>query len=570
MSVLDLVVIFSYVAFAFFIGVFVSKKASQGEESYFLADRKLPWWQAGISMAATTFAADTPLAVTGIIAAKGLSGNWMWLSWLFLHLSMVFIFSKQWRKSKVLTDAELIDIRYSGIEAKFLRKLKAFLYGVVFNAIVLGWVLKAMNKIVEPFFLWNEWAPDLVSFVQNVTPSFLMFGSAEEMITTFVLLFLVAVYSSAGGFRGVVITDMFQFAFAIGASYFLAVSAYDYVGGFSGLRESYTSIYNSSEFLNVIPNFSNGWVADIGMGAGVFMFYLLIQSYANNPADGGGYFMQRLAACKDEHHSKKAAFLFVCIHYFIRIWPWFFMGIVALVVIPIGMEGEVFDGKYAFVATDRERAYPALMGLLLSEGGLGLMLASLLAAFMSTIDTHLNWGASYIVNDFYSTENKDASAKQKVRVARFSIFGFMFLAVIVASQIHAIRDAWQWIAYLGAGIGAPTILRWLWWRVNAWSELLALGVSLILALVLTQYSISFEYKLIILGLAGMASTVIGAFIKEADELKVNTFAELVGPMGLWPNREGALKELVLSSLKVVALFIVFSIALFSVGQVIFG
>ncbi len=184
----DWFIILAYLLIVFAVGLFVSKKASAGAESYFLADRNLPWWWAGISMAATTFAADTPLAVTGIIASRGLSGNWMWISWIFLHLAMVFVFAKSWRRSRALTDAEIISLRYSGKAAGHLRSIKAFFYGVVFNAIVLGWVLKAMNKIVAPFFHWNEWAPNLVEFVSHWTPSFLSFGTPEEMISSAALL----------------------------------------------------------------------------------------------------------------------------------------------------------------------------------------------------------------------------------------------------------------------------------------------------------------------------------------------------------------------------------------------
>lgn len=558
----DWSIIVLYLIIVFAVGILVSKKASAGADSYFLADRGLPWWVAGISMAATTFAADTPLAVTGIIAAKGLSGNWMWLSWLFLHLAMVFVFAKGWRKSKTLTDAELISLRYSGPEAKVLRSLKAFIYGVVFNAIVLGWVLRAMNKIVEPFFLWREWAPGLVDFVQAYVPSFLMFGAPEEMITTVLLLLMVAIYSSAGGLRGVVLTDVFQFFFALGASYYFASRAYHYIGGFEGLAQKYQSLYGSSEFLRIMPSSDTSWIQDTGLGFGLFLFYLLIQSYANNPADGGGYFMQRLGACKDDKHAQKAAFLFVFIHYFLRVWPWFFMGVAALVIIPLGMEGQVLNGKFAYVAGDREQAYPALMSLLLGEGGLGIMLASLLAAFMSTIDTHLNWGASYVVNDFYSPTRPHASPKQKVKVARLSVFAYMVLAVVVASQIQAITEAWQWLAYLGACIGVPTILRWLWWRVSAMSEIFALSCSLILVMILSFTDWPFEGKMLALAAGGLLSTLAGAYLRPIDPEKAQAFAKLVDPIGVWPTFEGgknqkAKKALAISVLKIIAVALLF-------------
>lgn len=564
---IDWFIILGYLVVVFAVGLIVSRKASTGAESYFLADRDLPWWWAGISMAATTFAADTPLAVTGIIASRGLSGNWMWISWIFLHLAMVFVFAKSWRKSRALTDAEIISLRYSGKAASWLRSIKAFFYGVVFNAIVLGWVLKAMNKIVAPFFHWNEWTPNLVEFVANWTPSFLSFGTPEEMISSAALLMLVAIYSSAGGFRGVVLTDLFQFSFAIGASYYLASLAYTEVGGFGGLMSSYRDIYGNTEFLSIIPSAETSWIKNTGLGIGLFAIYIMVQSYANNPADGGGYFMQRLGACKDEKHASKAALLFVSIHYFIRVWPWFFMGIAALVIIPIGMEGEVFSGQYALVAGDRESAYPALMNILLSEGSLGIMLASLLAAFMSTIDTHLNWGASYIVNDFYSVKRPKASDRSKVRVARLSVFAYMLLALFVASKIDAISEAWQWLAYIGAGIGVPTILRWLWWRVSAWSEILSLISSIVLALILWPTELSFELRLIIIGLGGLLSTFAGFFL--GDRSYPKSFEDQVAPMGAWKGRPGGKRELGLSVGKVIGLFVIYFSVLSMAGKIIF-
>ncbi len=347
----------------------------------------------------------------------------------------------------------------------------------------------------------------------------------------------------------------------------MAALAYNEVGGFEGLVGSYKEIYGSSEFLSIMPSSETSWIKNTGLGAGLFAIYIMVQSYANNPADGGGYFMQRLGACKDEKHASKAALLFVSIHYFIRVWPWFFMGVAALVIIPVGMEGEVFSGQYSFIASDRESAYPALMNILLSEGGLGIMLASLLAAFMSTIDTHLNWGASYIVNDFYSVKLPKASDHSKVRVARISVFCYMLLGLFVASKIDAISEAWQWLAYIGAGIGVPTILRWLWWRVTAWSELLALASSLVLAGLLSLTDVSFELRIIIIGLGGLVSTLIGSFLGHRSY--PSAFEEKVAPMGVWKGNAEGKKQLGLATLKVIGLFVLYLGVLTIAGKFIF-
>lgn len=539
----DWLIILTYLVITLVIGFWVSRKASEGTESYFLAGRSLPWWWAGTSIAATTFAADTPLAITGIIANDGLSGNWIWLSWIFLHISVAFIFARMWRKSEVITDAELVSLRYSGPQAQGLRLFKAGLYAIVFNCIILGWVLKAMTKVVQPFFTWDEWLPGLVGSLRSIWPADFVLGTPSEALTIFALLGLVAVYSTAGGIRGVILTDLLQLGIALIGSYWFAGIALGEVGGLAGLREGLDTLYGEEhKYLQLFPSSEEGWLAQVKLGFFGLGIYFLVQSYSSNPADGGGYLMQRLGACKDGSHARKAALWFVLLQYVIRIWPWFVVALAALVLIPIGQEETVYGGAVAFVGGDREAAYPALMGLLLRPGVTGVLLVGLLAAFMSTIDTHINWGASYIVNDFYRWLKPDASSKSQVRVARITVAFFAVFAVLVASQINTIGQAWEWIAALGAGLGIPTALRWFWWRINAWAEIGGSALGLAGAFFLfSATDLPFEVRLLVTALFGLAGTLLGVFFGPAtDPMTLNTFVKKVDPIGFWgPHGDSA-------------------------------
>lgn len=533
---MDWLIIATYLLFALLVGWVVRGKAKTDRVSYFLADRSLPWWWAGTSIAATTFAADTPLAITGIVADRGISGNWIWMAWIGVHAAVVVVFARMWRNSHVITDAEFIALRYSGKQASLLRWFRASLYGFVYNAIILGWVLRAMSKIVEPFFHWEEWLPGLVHFLSRVIPADSPLGTPSDVITVVVLVGIVTVYSSLGGIRGVIVTDLVQFALGLVGSIWLAVLAWQAVGGKQGIRTGLSGLYGEDhQFLDLFPQAGEGWLSTLGIGAFMFGMYLIVQSYANVPSDGGGFTMQRLNTCKDAKHAKKAAFLFIFWQYLVRIWPWLIVALAALVLIPLGEEA-AYPAMLSEGKADRELAYPVLMGKLMPAGVLGLMITSLLGAFMSTIDTHFNWGASYMVNDIFLKIKPKATDRQQIWVARSSVAGFALLAILVSFQIDTIEQAWKWVAFIGAALGIPTVLRWLWWRVNAAAELGSMFTGLLAALGMLLFtSWPFEEQLVYTSLASIAGMLAGMLLgRSTDENTLREFQARIKPIGFWP------------------------------------
>jgi Na+/proline symporter len=538
---IDWTIILLYLALSMGVGFLVKGEAEANKESYFLAGRSLPWWWAGLSIAATTFAADTPLAITGLIAAKGISGNWLWLAWMGAHAAVVVLFARGWSRSGVLTDAEIVSLRYSGKSARFLRWFRAGLSGVVINCIVLGWVLRAMSKIGAPFFHWDQWVPGLISLMENLGWTNSPLGTPSEALTVFVLLGIVALYSSLGGIRGVILTDLVQLSVALIGSTWLAWNAWMAVGGRVGLVTGLRELYGPNHlYLDLFPTLGAGWVGKIEVGAFVLGLYFLVQSYANVSPDGGGYMMQRLNSTKNQVHARGAALLFMVIHYLVRIWPWFVVALAALVLIPIGQEQTAMGGAAALVAGDRQLAYPVLMRELLVPGALGLMVTSMLAAFMSTVDTHLNWGASYMVNDVYLQLYPDAPIEKQIRVARTSVFVYVALAVLICFQIESLAEAWGWVACLGASLATPTVLRWVWWRVNAAAEITAMvfGLSVGSYLILFQSpAIPYEKRLVIISAVSLVGMLVGIFLGPSTDFEtLQSFVARVRPVGFWPGR----------------------------------
>lgn len=535
----DWVVVGVYLVMAACVGLFVRKAASEDRTSYFLAGRTLPWWWAGLSIAATTFAADTPLAVTGIVASRGLSGNWMWLSWIGVHAAVVVYFAARWSRSGVLTDAELVALRYSGRAAGVLRASRSVLFGLVYNAIILGWVLRAMVKIVTPFFHWDVWTPGLVAAFAVVWPDGAALGTPSEGLTILALLAIVGFYSSVGGIRGVVFTDLIQLGVAMFGSIWLAVAAWTRAGGRARISEKLSQLYGAEQdFITFIPSGDVTWVDGLGFGAFLFGAYLFVQSYTNVPADGGGYMMQRLNATRSEDDARRASVLFVVVHYLVRAVPWFVVAVSALVLVPIGGETSALDGLAAPVADDRELAYPVLMVALLPPVALGLMVTSLLAAFMSTVDTHINWGASYVVNDVLCVARPDVSTRVQLLVARSAVLVFAIVAAVVSLHIDTIEEAWKWVAALGAALGIPTALRWVWWRVTALAELLAMGVGLAVAAL--TLDVTYELRLVIISASSLVGLVIGLVVRPAqNDDALARFIARVRPLGFWPDRTAA-------------------------------
>lgn len=556
MHLVDWLIVVAYLGLALGVGVALRKRAGVDKVSFFLAGRSLPGWWAGLSIVATTFAADTPLAVTGMVANRGLSGNWMWLSWMGVHAALVVYFATRWRRSEVLTDAELITLRYSGGMAQGLRFLRAGLSALVVNCIVLGWVLRAMVKIATPFFPWREWFPGVMAVLDRVWPRDTALGTPEQGLTILLLLLLVGTYSTLGGMRGVVLTDLVQFAVALAGSTALAFFAWRAVGGRSGLQAGLAELYGPEHtYLHLFPT-SDGWISSLGLAPGIFGLYLFVQAFASPSADGGGYTMQRINSTRNPQQARRAALLFLVMNYLARSWPWFVVALVALVLFPLADAAsssslisvvDVSPGLAAQVEADREMAYPVLMRVLLPPAALGLLVTSLLAAFMSTVDTHLNWGASYLVNDFYLFFRPRATPRAQVRAGRLSVAGFTLLAVLVSFEIDTIEQAWRWVSAIGAALGVPTVLRWLWWRVTALSELTAMTAGLATALVLELGS-DWVYERSLIGIAAASTVglVVGiALGRPTDARVLIRFQERVGPHGFWPgrSRRRALAEL---------------------------
>jgi SSS family solute:Na+ symporter len=545
-TTLDWSFILAYLLFAFGIGVAMSSAASKSLNSYFVANRSLPWWWLGTSMVATTFAADTPLAITGIVAKDGIAGNWFWWSWAFLHIAITVFFAARWRRAEVLTDAELIELRYAGKPAALLRGFKAFFLSVVVNCIILGWVFRAMSKIADPFLKWELILPaGAWATFQAVWPGWLIFDNPNNTLTVLLILSLTVAYSSMGGIRGVILTDLFQFGMAMVGSIIFAWYAVDKVGGLNGMLVLLHGQYdNAGEILSFMPSLSA-----VSMPFTVFLIYVGLQWWVRYDSDGSGYLAQRLMTAKTPEDATKGSLWFAAAFFGLRTWPWILVGLAALVLFPKGAETSIY-AEGALVAADREMGYPLLMKLLLPPGVLGLLFTSLLAAFMSTVDTHLNWGTSYLVNDLYKRfYAPKASQKTLVRASRFGLILLAIAAVLIASQIGSIEKAWKFLAALGAGLGLPSILRWVWWRANAWTEIVGMLSAAIAALILYPLfpEVRDEYLLLVIAAISIACCLAATFLtKPVPAATLKAFQEKVRPVGFWkgaPQRRKALWEM---------------------------
>lgn len=530
----DWAIIAGYLALTVGIGLWMRRKASEGMESFFAGGRSFPWWMVGISMVATTFAADTPLAVTDIVARKGISGNWFWWSLVFSHLLVVFVVARLWSRSRVLTDAELIELRYDGRGAVALRAFKAFFFAIIINCITMGWVIRAVGKIVATFVDWSVLAPGFHSAVASVWPQGLAIETANEGISIVIMAAFALFYSTLGGLRSVVLTDLLQFTLAMAGAILFAVFAVDHVGGLDTLLVRLRELdpQGAESTLSLLPR-GLGGAALFG-----FITYLTVQWWAQHNSDGGGYFAQRLVSARSDGDAQKGTMLFVFLHYLGRTWPWLLVGLVALVVYPMGADpAMVTDPAYARVLADRETAYPLLILRILPTGLVGLLFASLVAAFMSTIDTHVNWGSSYLVNDLYKRFWKPkASERQLVMAARVATISVAVLGLVVATQVTSVEGAWKFFTALGAGLGAPHLLRWVYWRVNAWTELAGLITAALVTIVLylaipeSPYSV----KLVITVAASLVGSLVATFVtRPVSQAHLEAFCRQVRPFGWW-------------------------------------
>lgn len=459
MLTLDWIIIAIFFAVSLAIGFYMSKRASRSTSDFFLSGRNLPWYIAGTSMVATTFAADTPLAVTELVAESGIAGNWLWWNMLFGGMLTVFFFSRLWRRSGILTDCELVSIRYSGASARFLRGFRAIYIGIVMNVIVLAWVNLAMVKILLVMF------PDLTFFgVSSI--NFLGIELSSHLLLVGMLLVFVSFYSALSGLWGVSLTDSFQFIIAMTGCIVLAIFALRHpsVGGISGLKAQLPeSVF--SFFPTISSKSSGSGTQMLTLSLTAFITYLGVQWWASwypgAEPGGGGYVAQRMMSAKDEKHSLMATLWFQIAHIAIRPWPWILVALVTLVLYPD--------------ATDKGATYVMVIKEVMPSGWLGLLMAAFLAAFMSTMASQIVWGTSYIVNDFIKPFIKpNATEKYYISVSRVTTFVLMAFSLIAATQFSKISDAWRFILACSGGIGLVLILRWFWWRINAWSEISAM------------------------------------------------------------------------------------------------
>ena len=455
LAAIDWIIIITFFSISLFIGIWVSKKAGSSSGEFFLSGRNMPWWLLGISMVATTFSTDTPNLVTDIVRTNGVSGNWVWWVFLITGLLTVFIYAKLWRKSNVKTDIEFYEFRYGGAPASFLRKFRSLYLGVIFNVITMSSVTLAAIKIGGIMLGLEPW--------QTVISAGLV----------------TVLFSTLGGFRGVLYTDFLLFfvamAGSIGAAYYLV--NLPEVGGMTALLNH----ENVSNKLSILPDFS-----DARALITLLIIPLAVQWwsawYPGAEPGGGGYIAQRMLASKDEKHAIGATFFFNIMHYALRPWPWILVALTSLVIFP-----DLSSIKEAFpnISDDKlghDLAYSAML-IKLPSGLIGLVLASLIAAYMSTISTQLNWGSSYMVYDFYQKQiNPNASEKKLVAVGRISTISLMILSAGLALLLQNALQIFDILLTFGAGTGLIFILRWFWWRINSWSEISAMFASGIVAI----------------------------------------------------------------------------------------
>ena len=531
---IDWLIILSYIGFSLGVGIYFSKRAATSTEEYFLSGRSLPWWIVGTSMVATTFAADTPLAITEFVRGPGIWQNWFWWNLLMGSLLSVFLFSRLWRRAEVLTDNELLEIRYSGKPAAFLRAFKAGYFAILYNFIVMGWVINAMASVVSVMLSMDKWT------------------------AVWLCVIIAVVYAILSGFWGVVITDLVQFVIAMFGSITLAIIALNYVGGMEALLTKLSELMgtdvvteNTLKFIPPVPDVGittqTFWESPFSK----FLIFISVMWWSHHGTDGGGYIIQRMSSAKNERHALLATLWYNLAHYALRVWPWVIVAVVSIIMFPI------IPNTYSELGT--KAGYPLVMNSLLGPGLKGILIVSFLAAFMSTIDTHLNWGVSYLINDIYKRFYKpNESEKHYVFVGKIMTVILMVLAAFTALKMQSISKAWEFIFAMGAGIGLVLILRWFWWRVNAWSEITALATSIIItisleiiALVQTitnqeQYtlfgakpilfgvSLQIHHKLmIIVPMAIISWVTVTYFTKPEPTEKLEEFYKRVQPGGWW-------------------------------------
>jgi Na+/proline symporter len=482
LTTLDYSIIIGFFILSLLIGVWASKSAGKSSADFFLSGRNMPWWLLGVSMVATTFAADTPGLVTELVRKNGVSGNWVWWAMLLTGMLTVFFYAKLWRKSGITTDLEFYELRYSGKTASFLRGFRAIYLGVIFNIITMAGVCLAGAKIAN-----------------------ILLGISQGEMLLYSSI-IVVIYSSLGGLKGVLLTDFVQFIIAMIGSVWATIYIVNLpeIDGLSNLL----SHPNVSDKLAMLPDFSNT-ESLITLFIIPFAVQWWSTWYPGAEPGGGGYIAQRMLAAKDEKNATWATLFFNFAHYALRPWPWIIVGLASLVIFPTL---DSMNQAFPSLSTEMQGhdvGYAAMMTYL-PAGLLGIVLTSLIAAFMSTISTQLNWGSSYLVNDLYSRFiNKDASEKQKVVVGRISTVLLMLFAALFSFYLQSAKDVFDLLLQIGAGTGLLFILRWFWTRINPYSEIAAMAISFVIALF---FFINGKMENPIIEIAGYWQLIIGVVI----------------------------------------------------------
>ena len=454
LSLLDWTVIAAYFLFNLGIGLYYARRASGSTSEFFLSGRNVPWWLAGTSMVATTFAADTPLAVTGFVARNGIAGNWLWWNFVMSGMLTVFLYARLWRRAGVMTDIEFAELRYSGKPAAFLRGFRALYLGLPINCIILGWVNLAMVKILE------------------IT---LGLSKSSAIIVVIGMLLFTAFYTAISGLWGVLVTDLFQFALKMAMVIVLAILAVNAVGGIDAMKAKITAMDVASgtgSRLAFFPEFNSVWMPAITL----FVYLAVIwwsTWYPGAEPGGGGYVAQRIFSAKNERHGLLATLWFNIAHYALRPWPWILTALASLILYP-----ELVDKESGYIKTLLDpNVFPSYLR--------GFMLAAFAAAYMSTIGTQLNWGASYVINDFYRRfVRRDATEKHYVIASQLVTLFLMIVSLGVTFKMDSIGGAWKLLLVTGAGTGTVLLLRWFWWRINAWSEVSAMICAAVVSILL--------------------------------------------------------------------------------------
>jgi solute:Na+ symporter, SSS family len=483
---IDWTIVAAYFLLSAGIGFAFTKKGGESLNEYFLSGRQVPWWLAGASMVATTFAADTPLVVTGLVATRGVAGNWLWWCFVMSGMLTVFLFARLWRRAHVMTDIEFAELRYSGKPATFLRGFRAIYLGIFVNLIILGWVTKAMIKILTISLGINPYVAVGICFVITVA------------------------YSVAAGMWAVLWTDLIQFVIKMTAVIVLAVFAVRAVGGMDALKDKVSTHFGSeSAALSVLPVSTgpDGFMGYVWLPLFTLAVFLFVQWWAawypGAEPGGGGYVAQRIFSAKSERDGVLATLSFQVAHYALRPWPWIITGLATVVLYPNGIGP----------TNDKEGAYVQAFVDLLPTPWRGFMMAGFAAAYMSTVATQLNWGASYLVNDVYRRFiKKEGTEAHFVAVSRAATVVLFLLSIIVTMNLTSVEQAWTFLIGLGAGTGLVYILRWYWWRINAWSEVTAMISSFV---TFTLVGGTFGLLLSKLGIVASADALTPAFVRNA-------------------------------------------------------